>query len=87
MEQNPSMDEQIKKQERERTNADDKALQELLDELDVSPRKLSSAEVAFLQRQLDRFDGELSKPHEESIRYDDMSIKTDKINKILENAK
>lgn len=84
-EKNPTMEEQLQREEAQRVEQDDTALQELLDELETSPRKLSSAELAFLQRQSDRLENELAKSHEESTEYDNMGIKTDKIRKILES--
>ena len=87
-EQNPTMEEQLVRQEVQRVEQDDKALQELLDELQESPRGLSAAELAFLQRQSDRLENELAKSGQETgTEHDRMMDQADKIRKILENQK
>lgn len=84
--ENPSMEQQMETFERERQTEEDSALNQLLDELEKSPRDLSPAEVIFLKRQSDRIETVLSKPHEDGIERDDLTIKSEKIQKILKKV-
>ncbi len=85
-EQNPSMNQQLSAEEAERVNKEKKALQELLDELDNKTRDLSSAEMAFLQRQSDRIENELARSNNEPGTEHDLAIiQSEKINNILKN--
>ncbi|MDO8499226.1 MAG: hypothetical protein Q7S66_01030 [bacterium] len=82
--ENPSMEQQMEEFERGRHSEEEQALNQLLDELSRDPRKLTPVEIIFLKRQLDGIETALSRPHEDGVERDDLTIKSDTISKLLE---
>ncbi|MFA6437472.1 MAG: hypothetical protein WC242_00565 [Candidatus Paceibacterota bacterium] len=82
--ENRSVERQIEDFERKRQLEEEQALNQLLIELEEKQRELSPVEIVFLRRQLDKINEALRKPHEDGIERDDLTTRSEKINKILE---
>jgi len=86
METNPTMSEQLARQEAERDQQEKEALTKLLDELKTSPREINDAERAFLQRQSDRLEEKLARSDSEAgTEHDSEMLQADQIQEILKN--
>ena len=83
--ENRSTERQIEDFEKIRESEEEWALNQLLTELEKNQtRGLSPVEIVFLRRKRDEINEALSKPHEDNIEKDDLTVKLEKINKILD---
>jgi hypothetical protein len=83
--ENRSIERQTEDFEKIRRSEEEWAFNQLLTELEKNQtRGLSPVEIVFLRRKRDEISEALSKPHEDGIEKDDLTVKLEKINKILD---